>query len=40
MAKIGIIMGSSSDWSVMEHAAQMLAQFTQGLPAGMGDFFK
>ena len=27
MAKIGIIMGSSSDWSVMEHAAQMLAQF-------------
>ena len=27
MAKIGIIMGSSSDWSVMKHAAQMLAQF-------------
>ncbi len=27
MAKIGIIMGSSSDWGVMEHAAQMLAQF-------------
>lgn len=27
MAKIGIIMGSNSDWNVMEHAAKMLMQF-------------
>lgn len=27
MAKVGIIMGSNSDWSVMEHAAQFLKQF-------------
>ncbi|MCG7657189.1 5-(carboxyamino)imidazole ribonucleotide mutase [Wielerella bovis] len=27
MIKIGIIMGSNSDWSVMEHAAKMLEQF-------------
>ena len=27
MVKIGIIMGSNSDWNVMEHAAKMLRQF-------------
>ena len=27
MAKIGIIMGSNSDWPVMRHAAQLLEQF-------------
>ena len=27
MAKIGIIMGSNSDWAVMEHVARMLEQF-------------
>lgn len=27
MAKIGIIMGSNSDWHIMEHAAKMLQQF-------------
>ncbi|ULJ61626.1 5-(carboxyamino)imidazole ribonucleotide mutase [Wielerella bovis] len=27
MVQIGIIMGSNSDWSVMEHAAKMLEQF-------------
>ena len=27
MAKIGIIMGSNSDWPVMRHAAQFLEQF-------------
>ena len=27
MAKIGIIMGSNSDWPVMRHAAQFLKQF-------------
>lgn len=27
MIKIGIIMGSNSDWNVMQHAAQMLEQF-------------
>ena len=27
MAKIGIIMGSNSDWHIMEHAAKMLHQF-------------
>ncbi|MDO4434290.1 MAG: 5-(carboxyamino)imidazole ribonucleotide mutase [Alysiella sp.] len=27
MVKVGIIMGSNSDWNVMQHAAQMLAQF-------------
>ena len=27
MAKIGIIMGSNSDWPVMPHAAQFLQQF-------------
>lgn len=27
MVKIGIIMGSNSDWAVMEHAARMLEQF-------------
>lgn len=27
MVKIGIIMGSNSDWNVMEHAAKMLEQF-------------
>ena len=27
MAKIGIIMGSNSDWPVMQHAAQFLEQF-------------
>ena len=27
MAKIGIIMGSNSDWPVMQHAAQFLQQF-------------
>ncbi len=27
MVKIGIIMGSNSDWVVMEHAARMLEQF-------------
>ena len=27
MAKIGIIMGSDSDWSVMSHAAEILSQF-------------
>ena len=30
MAKIGIIMGSNSDWPVMRHAAQFLEQF--GIP--------
>ena len=28
MAKIGIIMGSNSDWPVMRHAAQFLEQFS------------
>ncbi len=27
MAKIGIIMGSNSDWHIMKHAAKMLQQF-------------
>lgn len=27
MAKIGIVMGSNSDWPVMQHAAQFLQQF-------------
>ncbi len=27
MAQIGIIMGSNSDWPVMEHAAQFLKEF-------------
>ena len=27
MAKIGIIMGSDSDWAVMSHAAEILSQF-------------
>ena len=27
MVKIGIIMGSNSDWAVMEHATRMLEQF-------------
>lgn len=27
MAKIGIIMGSNSDWPVMEHAARVLQEF-------------
>lgn len=27
MAKIGIIMGSNSDWPIMRHAAQFLEQF-------------
>lgn len=27
MAKIGIIMGSSSDWAVMSNAAEILSQF-------------
>lgn len=27
MVKIGIIMGSNSDWTVMEHAARVLEQF-------------
>ncbi|MBR7059444.1 MAG: 5-(carboxyamino)imidazole ribonucleotide mutase, partial [Neisseriaceae bacterium] len=27
MKKIGIIMGSNSDWSVMSHAADILEQF-------------
>ena len=27
MVKVGIIMGSNSDWNVMEHAAKMLQQF-------------
>lgn len=27
MAKIGIIMGSNSDWPVMQHAAEFLQQF-------------
>ena len=27
MAKIGIIMGSNSDWPVMQHAAQFLQEF-------------
>ena len=27
MAKIGLIMGSNSDWPVMRHAAQFLEQF-------------
>ena len=27
MVKIGIIMGSNSDWAVMEHAARVLEQF-------------
>ena len=27
MVKIGIIMGSNSDWAVMEHAARALEQF-------------
>ena len=27
MAKIGIIMGSNSDWPVMEHAARVLREF-------------
>ncbi|ULJ68363.1 5-(carboxyamino)imidazole ribonucleotide mutase [Wielerella bovis] len=27
MVQIGIIMGSNSDWNVMEHAAKMLEQF-------------
>lgn len=27
MAKIGIIMGSNSDWAVMSHAAEILSQF-------------
>ena len=27
MVKIGIIMGSNSDWAVMEHVARMLEQF-------------
>lgn len=27
MTKIGIVMGSSSDWPVMQHAAHILAQF-------------
>lgn len=30
MAKIGIIMGSNSDWPVMQHAAKFLEQF--GVP--------
>ncbi|MGL5253207.1 MAG: 5-(carboxyamino)imidazole ribonucleotide mutase [Moraxella sp.] len=29
-AKVGIIMGSQSDWDTMQHAAQMLAEF--GVP--------
>ena len=28
MVKIGIIMGSNSDWAVMEHAARVLEQFS------------
>lgn len=27
MAKIGIIMGSDSDWAIMSHAAEILSQF-------------
>jgi 5-(carboxyamino)imidazole ribonucleotide mutase len=27
MALIGVVMGSSSDWDVMRHAAEMLARF-------------
>ena len=27
MIQIGIIMGSNSDWPVMQHAAQFLEQF-------------
>lgn len=27
MAQIGLIMGSNSDWEVMQHAAQMLERF-------------
>jgi 5-(carboxyamino)imidazole ribonucleotide mutase len=27
MAKVGIIMGSDSDWKVMEHAANVLSEF-------------
>ena len=33
MVKIGIIMGSNSDWNVMEHAAKMLEQFGVGYEA-------
>lgn len=28
--KVGIVMGSSSDWPVMQHAAQVLSDF--GIP--------
>ena len=30
-AQVAIIMGSDSDWPVMRHAAQMLADFGVGL---------
>lgn len=30
MAQIGIVMGSTSDWEVMQHAARQLAEF--GIP--------
>ncbi len=30
MIQVGIIMGSNSDWPVMQHAAQFLAQFGVG----------
>ena len=33
MPQIGIIMGSSSDWPVMRHAAEMLEQFGIGYEA-------
>ena len=36
MAKIGIFMGSNSDWHIMEHAAKMLQQFGVDYEAQVG----
>lgn len=33
MIQIGIIMGSNSDWPVMQHAAKILTQFSVGYEA-------
>ncbi|MCX8517459.1 MAG: AIR carboxylase family protein, partial [Rhodoferax sp.] len=31
--QVGIVMGSSSDWDTMQHAAQILQQFDIGFEA-------
>ena len=36
MAKIGIIMGSNSDWPVMQQAAQFLKEFGVEYEAQIG----